>query len=137
MVGELAPCAGCSEAMEKRIVVPWNTDCRSNQPLQPLFVDLSNKRPHRLVVRNMYGVMILGDYPRVTWPYFSETSDVSPVFGSPDIRAQGHPCTMACLCSDNGTEFLKQEFMALLGHHGLRREYTPVDSPKNSNVAER
>lgn len=85
----------------------------------------------------MYVVMIVGDYSRVTWPYFSETSDVLPVFGSSDIRAQDHPCAMECLRSDNSTEFVKQEFMALLKHHGLRSEYTSVDSPKHSSVAER
>lgn len=39
--------------------------------------------------------------------------------------------------SDNGTEFVKEEFVALLGHHGTRREYTPIDSPKHNGVTKR
>ena len=42
-------------------------------------------------------------------------------FGSflTDIRAQGNPCAVECLHSDNGTEFTKQGFVTLLDRHGI------------------
>ena len=39
--------------------------------------------------------------------------------------------------SDNGTEFVKPEFVAMLNTRGIRREYTPVGSPKHDGVVER
>lgn len=38
---------------------------------------------------------------------------------------------------DNGTEFVKTEFVAMLDHYGIRREYTPVGSLKHDGVVER
>ena len=54
-----------------------------------------------------------------------------------DIRAQGTPSIAEHLRSDNGTEFTKGEFVTLLDHHRIPREYTPVDSPKYNGVVER
>ena len=54
-----------------------------------------------------------------------------------DTRAQGTPSVVECLRSDNGTEFTKGEFVTPLDHHRIRREYTPVDSPKYDGVVGR
>ena len=53
------------------------------------------------------------------------------------IRARGTPPIVECLRSDSGAEFTKGEFVALLNPHRVRREYTPVDSPKYDGVVER
>lgn len=119
------------------MAVPWSTSCRSTKPLQHLIVDLSGKRP-----RSSGGaealMMMVDDCSRFSWSYFvKKKSDVPAVFASflTDIRAQGTPSPG--LRSDNGTDLTNQEFVALLDHHSIRREYTPVDSPKHDNVAER
>ena len=38
---------------------------------------------------------------------------------------------------DNGTEFTKPEFVALLNDRGIGREYTPVNPPDHDGVVER
>ena len=85
-------------------------------------------------------MMTADDLLRFAWPHFLKTkSDVSAVLGRflTDIRAHGNLCAVECLHSDNGTEFTKQEFVTLLGHHGIRHEYTSIDPPKHNSVAAR
>ena len=85
-------------------------------------------------------MMIVGGFSRFGWTYFlKEKSDVPAVFAGflADIRAQGTPSIVKGLRSDNGTEFTNGEFVMLLDHHRIRREYTPVDSPKYDGFVER
>ena len=137
--GELVSCAGCSEAKGRRMAVPWTTGCRSTRPLQRLFVDLSGKQPTS-AGGAQYLMMIVDDYSRMGWPYFlKRKSDVPVAFAGflADINAKGVPSIVECLRSDNGTEFVKPEFVAMLNARGIRREYTPVGSPKHDGVVER
>ena len=66
-------------------------------------------------------------------------SDVPMAFASllADINARGTPSIVECIRSDNSTEFAKPEFVALLNDRAIRREYTPVNSPKHDGVVER
>ena len=130
VVGELVPCAGCSEAKGRRMPVPRSTNSRSTKPFERLFVDLPGKRPASSGGYH-YLMMIVDDFFRVGWTYFlKENSDVPAVFACflADICAQGTPSIVECLRSDNGTEFTKNEFVPLRDHHRIRREYTPVDT---------
>ena len=54
-----------------------------------------------------------------------------------DINDRGTPSIVEFIRSDNGTEFTKPGFVALLNGRGIRREYTPVISPKHDGVVER
>ena len=83
---------------------------------------------------------VVDDFSRFAWTYFlKKKSDVPAVFAVflAGIRAQGTPFIVECLRSDNGKEFTKGEFVTLQDHHRIRREYTPVDSPKYDGVVER
>ena len=136
--GELVPCAGCSEAKGRRMAVPWTTECRSTRPLERLFVDLSGQQPAS--AGGAQYLMIVDDYSRMGWPYFlKRKSDVPMAFAGflADVNAKGVPSIVECIRSDNGTEFTKPEFVALLNERGIRREYMPVNSPKHDGVVER
>ena len=54
----------------------------------------------------------------------------------PTSTPKGVPPIVGCLRSDNGTEFIKPEFVAMLNQRGIHREYTPADSPKHDGVVE-
>ena len=119
------------------MAVPWTTECRSTKPLERLVVDLSGEKPTSAGGAE-YLTMIVDDYSLLGWPYFMKRkSDVPKVFAGflADINAKGHRCE--CLRSDNGSEFVKPEFAAMLNHHGIRREHTPVGSHKHDGVVER
>ena len=121
------------------MAVPWTTECRSTRPLERLFVDLSGQQP-RSAGGAQYLMMIVDDYSRMGWPYFlNRKSDVPMAFAGflVDINARGSPSIVECIRSDNGTEFTKPELVALLNKRGIRREYTPVNSPKHDGVVER
>ena len=126
VVGELVLYAGCSEAKRRRSPVPRSTKRRSTKPFERPFVDLSGERPASSGGYH-YLMIIADDCYRFGWTYFlKEKSDVPAVFAVclADIRAQGTPSIAEYLRSDNGTEFTKGEFVTLLDHHRIPREYT-------------
>ena len=86
-----------------------------------------------------YLVMIVDDFSRFGRTYFLKKSDVPAVFGKflADIRALGSPSAVKFLRSDNDTEFTKAEFVTLLDRLCIRRQHTPVNSPKHVGVVER
>ena len=138
VVGELVPCAGCSAAKGRRMPVPRSTNSRSANALERLVIDLSEKRSTSSSDHH-YRLMIVDGFSRFGWTYvLKEKSDVPAVFAGflADMRARGTPSIVECLRSDNGTEFTKGEFVALLNHHSIGREHTPVDPPKYDGVAE-
>ena len=123
VVGELVPCAGCSEAKGRRMPVPRSTNSRSTKPFERLLVELSGKRPASSGGHH-YLMMIVDDFPLFGWTYvLKEKSGVPAVFDGflADIRAQGTPSIVECLLSDNGTELTKGEFVTLLDHHRIHR----------------
>ena len=77
-------------------------------------------------------MMIVDDYSGMRWQYF----DIPMAFTGflADINARSTPSIAECIRLDNGTEFTKPEFVALLNDRGIRREYTPVNSPKHDVV---
>ena len=93
VVGELALCAGCSEAKGRRMPVPRSANSRSTKRFKGLFVDLSGKHPASCG-GHYYLMMIVDGFSRFGWTYFlKEKSDVPGVFAGflADIRAQGTP----------------------------------------------
>ena len=94
-----------------------------------------------------YHMILVDDYSRVAWPYCLTTSDVPAAFRRflNEVRAQENPRAVQCLrtstpwsvYSATGTDLMKQEFVALLNRHDIRREYTSVDFPTRNGVAER
>ena len=134
--GELVPSVGCFEAEGRRMAVPWSTECRSTKPLERVFVDRSGKRPPS-ASGPFFLMMIVDDFSRLGWPYFLKKSDAAFVFAKfLDIRADGCPSVLECIRSDNGTEFLSTEFVAMLNNHGIHCEYTSVAFPKHDGVVE-
>ena len=81
--------------------------------------------------------MIVDQYSRKGWPYFlKQKSDVPVTFAGfvANLNAKGVPSIVKCIRSDNGTEFIKQEFVALLNERGIRRKYKPANSLKDNDV---
>ena len=137
--GELVPCAGCSKTKVRRMAVPWTTECHSSRPLERLFVDVSGQQP-RSAGGVGYLMMIVDDYWRIGWPYLlKRKSDVPMAFTGflADTNARGTPSIVECIRSDNGTSFTKPDYVPFLDDRGIRRYYTPVNSPKHDGVVER
>ena len=135
--GELVSCAGCSEAKWRRMVVPTTTEGRLNRPLEHVFVYLSGQQSTS-AGGAQFLMMIVDHYSRLGWSYCLKwKSDVPKAFAVflADINAKGVPSVVECLCSDNGTEFTKAEFVELLNRHGIRREHRDVNS--HDGVVER
>lgn len=133
------PCVVFSEAKGWNVPVPGTIRCRSTNLPERLFVGLSGKSLPS-ADGSEYPMMIADDFSRFGWTYLlKKKSDDTAVLASflADVRAQSTPFTMTCLRSDHGTGFTNQGFVSLLNRHGIRRECTPVDSPKHDGVVER
>ena len=98
VVGELVPCAGCSEAKGRRMRVPRSTNSRSTKPFQRLFVDLPRKRPASSG-GHYYLMMIVDDFSRFGWTS-SRRSPTCPLFSLvfwPTFRRRApHPLWSDC-----------------------------------------
>ena len=86
-----------------------------------------------LVIGTMY------DYYRCTWVYLLKRKfEVLYVFTTllQMIKTQYH--TMACyLCSDNGSEYLSNEFRSRLNKHGILQQLACLYSHEQNGVAAR
>ena len=70
--------------------------------------------------------------------YFpAKKSDVASAFESflIDVRADGTPSAVVCVRSDHGGEVFGGEFGTLCRKRGIKKEFTPADSPKYNSVA--
>ena len=101
-------------------------------------MDLSGQQ-HTSAGGAQYLMMIVDDYPWMGWPYFlKRKSDVPMAFAGflTDFKASGASSIVECIRSDNGTGSSRPLFVSLLNARGIRREYTPVNSPKHDGVVE-
>ena len=121
------------------MAVLWTTECRFTKPLKRLFVDISGQQT-RSDCGAQYLMMIVDDFSRMGYPYLLKLkSDVPTAFARflADINARSTPSIVESMRSDNGTEFAKTEFVALLNDGKIRREHKPVNSPKLDGVIKR
>ena len=80
------------------------------------------------------------DFTRFTRVCFlGKKSDAASAFESllAEVRADGTQTAVMAVRSDNGGEFFEGDFGKLCHKGGIKREFTPADSPKHNGVAER
>ena len=75
---KLQPFMGCSAAKEIRTPVKKHTDCRSDDKVGQVFVDLSGKKPVKSHGENQYAMIFRDDMSRMTWIYFLWSKDEAP-----------------------------------------------------------
>ena len=64
-------------------------------------------------------MVVVGNFSQFVWAYsLKQQSDIPAVFASfqAHVRGQGNPSIVECLRSDNGTKFVKGDFVALVDH---------------------
>ena len=138
--GELHECRGCSTAKGLRKPIAMSTHTRANEKLQRVFVDLSGKMPVPSTGRTWYTLIVRDDCPRFTRVYFiGKTSDAARAFESflAEVRADGTPSVVMAARPDNGRGVFEWDFRKLCRKCDIRQEFTPADSPKYNDVAER
>ena len=117
-----------------------STHTRADKKLQRVFVDLSGKMPVPNTGRKWYTLIVRDDCPRFTRVYFiGKTSDAARAFESflAEVRADGTPPVVMATRPDNGRGVFEWDFRKLCRKCDIRQVFTPADSPKYNDVAER
>ena len=139
-IGELHECRGSSMAKELRKPIARSTHTRAPKKLQRVFVNLSGPMTIQSIGGKRYTVIVRDDCTRFTRVYFlRHKSDAASAFESflAEVRADGTPCAVMAVRSDNGRAFFGGAFGGLCRKRGIKQEFTPADSPKYNGVAER
>ncbi|CAN0224881.1 unnamed protein product, partial [Scytosiphon promiscuus] len=133
----LKPCIGCSTAKGFRAPVKNSTECRSDEKLGRVFVDLSGMKPVKSHRGNMYSMLFRDDQTRMTWEYYLRSNDEAPIglekwlaeireFGVPNITR-----------SDDASELRGGRSSEICRMLRIKRELTSADRPQLNGAAER
>ena len=131
---------GCSMAKGLRKSIARSTDTRADKKLERVFVDLSGKTAVPSIGGKRYTFIVRDNHTRFTRVYFlAKKSDAAGAFESflAEVRADGTPSAVMCVRSDNRGECFGGEFGTLCRKRSIKQEFTPTDSPKYNDVAER
>ena len=141
LTGHRQYCSDCGEAKAIRAAVPKTTSFRVARPLERLFGDLTGPfSPSADGAR--YCMLLVDDYSNVGWVLFVKDktgSTVTQAFRAffaaikPLITVHG---PVGSLHTDNGLEFVNDDFKNRLTELNIKRELTPVDGAKRNGRVE-
>ncbi|CAN0394375.1 unnamed protein product, partial [Scytosiphon promiscuus] len=135
--GQLQPCVGCSAAKGYNSPVKMSIECRSDEKLDRVFVDLSGIKPVKSHGGNQYSMGFRDDNSRITWEYYLRSKDEAPIALEEwltDVRSVGVP---KIIRSDDANELRGGRFGEIWRTHRIKREFTAADRPQLNGVAER
>ncbi|CAN0246884.1 unnamed protein product, partial [Scytosiphon promiscuus] len=135
--GQLHPCVGCSAAKGFNAPVKKSTECRSDEKLGRVFVDLSGIKPVKSHGGKQYSMVFRDDKSRMTWEYYLRSKDEAPIALEEwltDVRSVGVP---KIIRSDDASELRGGRFSEICRTHRIKREFTSADRPQLNGVAER
>ena len=137
-------CDGCAAAKAIKRAVPKVVDSsrKSSRPFQRIFMDLAGGYPNSIGGAKFL-MQLVDDYTNFGWTVF--LGDKS---GPTVIRAFRTWCAsvkqlmdvhgeVGCVLTDNGTEWVNEEFRTMRVDLGIGRELTAVDGPKSNGRVER
>ena len=134
--------SACGEVKAIRAAVPKTTSFRAARPLDRLFVDLTGPfSPSAGSAR--YCMLLVDDYSNVGWVLFLKDktgSTVTQAFRAlfsafkPLIAVHG---PVGSLRTDNGLDFVNDDFRNMLTELNIKQELTPVDGAKHNGRVER
>ena len=135
----LSFCEACIAGKMQR--KPFSTigEIHSMQKLQLIHSDVCGPMPTESIGGNKYFVTFIDDYSRCCAVYFLKSkSEILEKFKQFEMWVS-NDCSQKInsLQSDNGGEYLSQEFESYLKSKGIHHELTVPHSPEQNGVAER
>ena len=137
-------CDSCATAKAIKRTVPKvvNSSRKSSGPFQRIFIDLAGGYP-KSTGGAKYLIQLLDDYTNFGWTVFlGDKSSPTVVrafrtwYGSVK-QLMGVHGEVRCVLTDNGTEWVNEDFRTMLVDLGIARELTAVDGPKRNSRVER
>ena len=136
---EVTFCEKCvEEKMARKPFIPHGR-IRSKRPLQRVHSDVCGPMPTNSLGGKKYFVTFVDDYTRFCSVYFMRNkSEVFNMFKEFELRVSNEcESSIATLRSDNGGEYLSEEFESYLTSKGIHHELSAPYSPAQNGVAER
>ena len=153
-------CVGCVLGKSHRAPIPKVSDSRATQPLQLVHSDVSGPIEVESIGGAKYFVSFIDDYSKWTVVYFMRRkSEVLECFKHFKALAEKHTnakvgklhiqefhadglnhtdeLTLKVLRSDNGGEYLSNDFKHFLTANGIHHQLTVAYTPQQNGVAER
>ena len=138
---QVRKCETCVLAKSARKAFPTDGATRARRPLELVHVDLCSM-PTLSKSGAKYFLTITDDATHELWAFLlKHKNEALPNYkvwvaaAEAKHSAAGHK--VAAVRSDNGGEFISEEFDALLAERGSRRERTTAHTPQQNGVAER
>ena len=130
LVGELAPCSGCSVAKGIRAPTPHRTTSRAAAPLDMVHIDTTRPFPESLG-GSRYVVMFVDSASRFQRPYGTRDKSASSILGVVQrfVADMGAPRAFR---TDNGTEYTNFAFVEYCNNLQIRRELTAPYTPQQN-----
>ena len=134
LVGELAPCLGCSMAKGIRASTPHCTTSRAEAPLDLVHIDTAGPFPESLG-GSRYVVMFVDSASRFQRPYGTRDKSASAILGVVQrfVADMGVPRAFR---TDNGTEYTNSAFVEYSNGLQIRRELTAPYTPQQNGPIE-
>ena len=137
VTGPATVCSACQTGKQARLPFPKQAR-RAHRILELIHSDVWMPSQPSLSGYEYY-VSFIDDYSRKTWVYFlkrkNEVLEKFKEFKALVEKQTGQHILM--LRSDNGGEYVSNEFNAYLREHGIKREKSCGYSPQQNGVAER
>ena len=133
LVGELAPCSGCSMAKGIRASTPHHTTSRAAAPLDMVHIDTAGPFPESLGGSRY--VMFVDSASRFQRPYGTRDKSASAIVGVVQlfVADMGVPRAFR---TDNGTEYTNSAFVDYCNGLQIRRELTAPYTPQQNGPVE-
>ena len=134
LVGELAPCSGCSMAKGIRAPTPHRTTSRAEAPLDLVHIDTAGPFPESLG-GSRYVVMFVDSASRFQRPYGTRDKSASAILGVVQ-RFVADMRVPRAFRTDNGTEYINLAFGEYCNSPQIRRELTAPYTPQQNGSVE-
>ena len=134
LVGELAPCSGCSMAKGIRAPTPHRITSRAEAPLDLVHIDTAGPFPESLG-GSRYVVMFVDSASRFQRPYRTRNKSASAILGVVQrfVADMGVPRAFG---TDDGTEYTNSAFVEYCNSLQICRELTAPYTPQQNGPVE-
>ena len=134
LVGELAPCSGCSMAKGIRASTPHRTTSRAEAPLDLVQIDTAGPFPESLG-GSRYVVIFVDSASRFQRPYGTRDKSASAILGVVQ-RFVADMGVRRAFRTDNGTEYTYSAFVEYCNGLQINRELTAPYTPQQNGRVE-
>lgn len=131
-------CAGCQFGKSHRL--PFKTSVNHTSSMfQLVHSDLMGPTSSPSYSGLHYMMVVVDDFSRYSWVYFLENNNEALTYFMQFkmMVEKEFNSILKCLRTNNGGEFLSQEFLRFCEEHGIKRQFTCPNTPQQNGVAER